>query len=251
MLFRSFTENQQASKAVQLLNSNFTIISEVLREESGIFDKFNGDTAVGTFGIPFNEHDDAKRAVSAALKLRSRLKDDLLRKGLKFGYGISTGVVLTGNIGPDTRPQFTALGSPFVLCQRLTQEAKNYKVDIVIDSSTREEIKEDFHVRELDMILLKGKEKILSIFEVIDFKSVELSRDRTTSFICFELGLNEYRLQNWIMAISHFRKAVQLTDDEPSKIFIWRCKAILEGQFEVPKLGWDCTWSDEFQTEDL
>ena len=62
--------------------------------------------------------------------------------------------------------------------------------------------------------------------------------------ICFELGLAEYRSQNWSIAQSHFKKAVQISDDLPAKTFAERCRGILEGEFDIPPIGvWDGTWN--------
>jgi adenylate cyclase len=77
-------------------------------------------------------------------------------------------------------------------------------------------------MRELDTYCLKsestGESDLTTAYEVVDFRTAELTRDIVTSFICFELGLSEYRQQNWIMCVSHFRKAIQLTSDGPSRV---------------------------------
>jgi hypothetical protein len=57
------------------------------------------------------------------------------------------------------------------------------------------------------------------------------------------MGLKEYRNQNWSVAMTHFKKAVQLADDGPSGTFYERCGLVLEGQYEIPENGWDHCWS--------
>lgn len=105
---------------------------------------------------------------------------------------------------------------------------------------------DEFYLRELDTCCLKcdstGETDLTTAYEVVDFRTAELTRDIVTSFICFELGLSEYRQQNWIMCVSHFRKAIQLTHDEPSRVMTARAKAVLDGRFEVPT-PWDETWN--------
>jgi hypothetical protein len=48
--------------------------------------------------------------------------------------------------------------------------------------------------------------------------------------ICYELGLSEYRARNWQASLMHFKKAVKLTEDKPSKAFADRCKLFIDGK---------------------
>jgi adenylate cyclase len=59
--------------------------------------------------------------------------------------------------------------------------------------------------------------------------------------VCYELGQAEYRAKNWQAALMHFKKAITIADDMPSKTLFDRCVALLERRLEVPEL-WDGTW---------
>eukprot|EP00842_Homolaphlyctis_polyrhiza_P002737 jgi/Hompol1/3464/HPOL_005231-RA len=63
------------------------------------------------------------------------------------------------------------------------------------------------------------------------------------TLICFELGLSEYRARNWQAAIMHFKKAIALSDDKPSRTFIERCRGLIDGKFEVSE-EWDGVWRE-------
>lgn len=138
--------------------------------------------------------------------------------------------------------EYTCIGQCVVIAESIQKASKLYGVSLLITSETRDKIKSLFHLRELDIIYVRGHAKAITIYEVLGHISNELPRDTVTSLICFELGLAEYRQKNWQIAISHFRKSFQLCNDKPSKMFIERCKAIQDDRYEIPALGWDHGW---------
>ncbi|KAJ3388034.1 hypothetical protein HDU92_001642 [Lobulomyces angularis] len=246
--FNSMSEKMEANEVISTLNNYLNNVMNCITEEKGIVDKIFGDSVLGVFGTPYPEGDDAIRAVSTALRIRtwiytSKEKNNSKSPTLRVGLGISSGMVFSGSVGPSDRQEYTVMGDTCCLASQLERATKIYGVDILIDGNSKEEAKTHFHLREVDIVHFKGQKVPIAVYEVLEFRGVELGRDVMTSLICYELGLSEYRQQNWLMAVSHFRKAVQLSDDEPSKVFIWRCKSILEGKFEVPKVNWDGTWN--------
>jgi adenylate cyclase len=55
------------------------------------------------------------------------------------------------------------------------------------------------------------------------------------------LGIAEFKAKNWQSAIMHFKKAISLSDDRPSRAFVERCKGLIEGKYEIPE-EWDGVW---------
>lgn len=243
------------AKTISLLSEYYSKVSRTVTEKKGLVHTLEAESFMSSYGIPFNEEDDCKQAIEAALLLR-RSASELAKENpstikelekLQINIGISTGIVLSGNVGPPNRMEYLVLGDACNFSKQIESWAQIFGVDIIIDHETREKVKDFFHTREIDTLNLETGANTFSptaIYEVIESKSIELPRDLTTCFLCFELGLVEYRQQNWLMAMSHFRKAIQLYQDQPSKVLSNRCKAILEGRFEVPKPGvWDFTWT--------
>ncbi len=208
-----------------------------------------GDAVLSVFGTPFSGANDTKNAVTAALQVKAAViamnqknMQNLSFPQLKVGIGISTGNMITGVVGSATRKEYAVLGDGVNLAASIEKATKIYGTAIMVCDRTRHEVRDYFHMREIDTIQVKGRAKPIVVFEVLASSSAELQREVMTSLICFELGLAEYRQQNWTMAISHFSKAVHLADDAPSKTFISRCRAILDGRYEIPRDGWDFTW---------
>lgn len=247
-----------ASKSFVILDHFYKVVASVISSKRGIVESFNGSSFRGAFGIPFSQEVEsvAHDAVSSALLIRDKMSEWINEadrstyaniQKLEVRIGVTSGMVQGGKAGPDERLEYVIIGDSCYQAQQLSSSAQTFGVSVVIDRTTRESLGEDFHLRELDAYPIGlpsvGETKITTLFQVVDIRSVGLSRDTVTSFICFELGLSEYRQQNWIMCVSHFRKAVQLTNDGPSKVMTARAKAILDGRFEVPKEDWDETWN--------
>jgi adenylate cyclase len=42
----------------------------------------------------------------------------------------------------------------------------------------------------------------------------------------------------------HFKKAIALTDDKPSRAFVDRCRLYIDGKREIPAAGWEGIFTD-------
>ncbi|KAJ3243785.1 hypothetical protein HDU78_011770 [Chytriomyces hyalinus] len=113
---------------------------------------------------------------------------------------------------------------------------------MLICEKTQPEVRDKFHFREVDQVILKGNAIPVTLYEVLGPSHVELAREVITSTICFELGLSEYRNQNWAVAQLHFKKAIQTYDDGPSKMFVKRCQDLVDGDIKLPA-DWDGCWN--------
>ncbi|KAJ3126532.1 hypothetical protein HK098_007432 [Nowakowskiella sp. JEL0407] len=245
--FTALSETMDAQDVISLLNEHYTYIFNSITQEQGVLDKYIGDAVMGVFGLPFASENDAERAISCSLKIKEELekmnqKNDI--RGLpvlKMGIGIATGVCLSGTMGAPKRIEYGIVGESVNLAMRLELATKTYGSSVIICDRTREDTKNSYHLREIDKLVVKGRVRPVTIFEVLGPIDMDLTHDQMTSFICYELGLAEYRSQNWQTAIAHFRKAVQLTADQPAQTMMERCKQIIEGVYKVSNT-WDGSW---------
>jgi adenylate cyclase len=107
-----------ATEVVAWLNELFTIVVRVVGEEGGWVDKFEGDAALCAFGAPAPLDDHPTHALRAARRLRDVVVP------LSFGIGVSSGLVVAGNIGSESRFEYTVIGDPVNEASRLTEAAK-------------------------------------------------------------------------------------------------------------------------------
>lgn len=111
-----------ATEVVRVLNRFFRVVVEVVEAEGGLVNKFEGDAALCVFGAPVTREDPAGDALRAARNLAARLVRELPE--IDFGIGVSAGVAVAGNVGAESRLEYTVVGDPVNEAARLAELAK-------------------------------------------------------------------------------------------------------------------------------
>ena len=89
-------------------------------------------------------------------------------KRISIGIGINTGIMTVGNMGSIGRMNYTLMGDMCNLGARLEGTNKQYSTTIIISEFTYAQVKDRVIARELDNIRVKGKNKPVLIYELID-----------------------------------------------------------------------------------
>jgi adenylate cyclase len=110
------------TEVVRLLNRFFRVVNEVVESEEGVVNKFEGDAALCVFGAPVASEDPAGQALGAARVLAERLEREVPEIG--FGIGVSAGRAVAGNVGSESRFEYTVIGDPVNEAARLCDLAK-------------------------------------------------------------------------------------------------------------------------------
>lgn len=116
----ALAQDRPAGEVVDVLNRFFTVVVEQIEAQGGYVSRFEGDGAICIFGAPVPLPDHASRALRAARHLASELD----RRGIPAGIGVSSGIVVAGNVGTPQRYEYTVIGDPVNEAARLTEEAK-------------------------------------------------------------------------------------------------------------------------------
>lgn len=178
--FTSMSEKMSPPEIVSILNEYMTEMVEIINKYRGVVDKFVGDEIMVIYGAPlsYGEVLDAKLAVATAVDMIKRVKE-LHQKWEKEGkplltpgIGINTGVVVAGNMGSRDRLSYTVIGDAVNTASRLCSSAG--KLQILISETTYNLVKEFVKVNELEPIKVKGKEKPLKVYEVLDYTASPL-----------------------------------------------------------------------------
>ena len=165
---------------VQWLNSYFTKMIDCVEKTNGVVDKFIGDAMMAHWGTAYTTgsiRKDAYNCVAAALMMRMALHrmnkehkpGDPANPRVRIGCGINTGIVTAGQIGSNLRMEYTVTGDPVNLASRLEGLNKALGTDILITEDTWRLVKKRFITEEMPSVLVKGKEKPIRIFAVINF----------------------------------------------------------------------------------
>ena len=244
--FTPLTEALGPQGTVSLLNEYFTIMVECISEEGGMLDKFIGDAIMAGFGIPLPHDDDADRAVRAAVAMTSRLhewnssriKNDQMPVGM--GIGLNTDTVVSGNIGSPKRMDYTMIGDGVNLAARLESACKQYSAKILISEFTQAQLKTTYRMRDVDLVVVKGKTQPVRIFELLDYHTEESFPNLMNVLASFRDGINEFRAQRWSNAEDAFKTCLEYNaGDALSATYIDRCTYMAENP---PGDDWDGRW---------
>jgi adenylate cyclase len=170
--FTSVTEKGNPEELVSQLNEYFTRMVDVVFRHKGTVDKFVGDMVMALFGAPVDDVDHAEHAVAAAVDMVREL--DALnekwggegRERLDIGIGVNSGEMIAGNIGSSSIMSYTVIGDNVNLGSRLESLNKEYRTRIIISDATRTRLTGKYDIRPLGEVVVKGKTRPVSIFEV-------------------------------------------------------------------------------------
>ena len=244
--YTTLTENLGASEVVSLLNQYFGTMVEAVFNYEGTLDKFIGDALMAVFGAPLELEDHAWRSVQAALDMRERLKVFNERRiiqeqpQIRIGVGISSGEVVSGNIGSHKRMDYTVIGDGVNLSSRLEGVTKEYDCDIILSEFTYNLCRERIWARQLDTIRVKGKHQAVNIYELIGDRSMQLT-DSTQEFLFhYHAGRRAYLSRDFQQALICFDAAKRMrSSDKAVAIHLERCSNYLK---KPPPASWDGVW---------
>ena len=244
--FTTLTESLGATGTVSLLNEYFTIMVDCIQDEGGMLDKFIGDAIMAVFGTPFSHDDDPDRGVRAAIKMMTELyilNEARVKAGkipIDHGMGVNSDMIVSGNIGSPKRMDYTVIGDGVNLAARLESACKQYGARIIISEYTFNELKATYRTREIDKVIVKGKTKPVSIFEVLDYHNKDTFPNMIEVLGNFNSGVEYYKDARWDDAKKLFSDALKGNpEDKCSKMYIERCEYLKQNS---PKGEWDGVW---------
>ena len=248
--FTGISERLSPTGLVKMVNRYFTLMTECIKAEGGIIDKFIGDAIMAYWGPPFiTEEEQASAACRAAIRQRDALVQfrkelpDLLglRKDIpeiNIRIGLATGEVVVGNIGSDTARSYTVMGDIVNLASRLESINKQYGTTIIISEATMRMADIHIEVMELDRIIVKGKSEPVEIYELLSLTG-ELDEASALRRIRFAEAIVAYRNQDWLVAGAIFTELHEKFNDKTAKIFIERINLLTSHSLGS---GWDGVW---------
>jgi adenylate cyclase len=183
--FTGLSEGMTPQGLVKVMNRYLSTMSEPIRAQQGIIDKYIGDAIMAFWNAPVDDAEQEANACDAALEMQARataLNDELKREAdanggvylpLRVGIGLNTGPCVVGNMGSDFRFNYSVLGDTVNVASRLEARTKDYRLPLVIGSRTAERAKEKFATMEIDLIKVKGKKEPEAVFAVLGRAEVQ------------------------------------------------------------------------------
>ena len=170
--FTTLSEIMTPQELVNHLNLYLTAMTDIIMDYEGTLDKYVGDEIMCFWGAPIAQPDHAMLACKCALRQMEVLKELNSNwppeKNINIGIGLNSGIMTVGNMGSLGRMNYTLTGDNVNLGARLEGTNKQYKTNVIISEYTYDLVKERVIARELDNIRVKGKNKPVLIYELLD-----------------------------------------------------------------------------------
>jgi adenylate cyclase len=169
--FTAYATENSPEQVVEALNAYLEIATSVIIKYGGYIDKFIGDAVMGVFGVPVFRQDHVERAVRSAIHMQEELhKQSLHGNQLLASVGISihTGEVVAGNVGSQTKMEYTVIGDSVNVTSRLNALAGSG--DVVVSRQVKEKIDHLLTTESIGVHTLKGKSEPVEIFKVLQMQ---------------------------------------------------------------------------------
>ncbi|MCL2066696.1 MAG: adenylate/guanylate cyclase domain-containing protein [Treponema sp.] len=256
---RSFSTISEAlgdpEKLVELLNFYLTRMSNIVLENHGTIDKYEGDAIIAFFGAPVHLPNHASLACRSAISMKKaemKINHEALSHGLIDSevkralvansimkspddpaplftrLGVNTGDMVVGNMGTSSKMDYTIMGNAVNLAARLEGVNKMYNTGgILISEYTREHIGDEFIVRPLSRVRVVGINTPLRLFELLDIAE-DAPSDLTAMVKSWEQGFGAYENRDFRAARDIFNAIYQQnSNDLAAKLYLNRCDKYL------------------------
>ncbi|EKD70477.1 MAG: hypothetical protein ACD_46C00523G0003 [uncultured bacterium] len=244
--FTTLAEHMHPNQLMRHLCKYLDELSKIIDKHGGTIDKYIGDSIMAFWGAPLPEQDPCQHAARAALeglKHSRKLNAAWTAKGKPVFFtriGLHLGEAVVGNVGSSERLNYTAIGDAINLASRLEGANKMYGTQIIVSESVYKVLQNEFVLRMLDRVIVKGKKKTNYIYELLAEKPEEVTFDVEKYNNFFIKGFSAYEQQQWNEAIGHFNNCLQIyPEDTVAPIFIQRCNYL---KSHPPKNAWDGIW---------
>jgi adenylate cyclase len=156
---------REPAEVVELLNRFFGVVVEEVDEHRGLVNKFIGDAVLAIFGAPVELENHASLALAAARAMATRLAEEV--PDVAAGIGVSTGEAVAGNVGDESRFEYTVIGDAVNAAARITELAKDVDGRLLAawDSVEAADDDEAAHWQQHETVTLRGRnaETVLAV----------------------------------------------------------------------------------------
>jgi adenylate cyclase len=237
--FTTISEALDPESLTALLNDYLSAMTDIIHEENGTVDKYEGDAIIAFWNAPLDIPDHAFRAVNAALRCQEKLAELRPRylaktgKELYMRIGINTGYAVVGNMGSKDRFDYTMLGDSVNLAARLEGVNKEFGTYTMVSAKTREMVGDMFCFRELARVAVVGKKEAVTVFEPVRKEIYNATQDIMEKFLN---GLQFFYQGQFDAALEIFQSIADI--DPPSAKYIGKCREVKKQAIS----DWDGVW---------
>lgn len=228
--FTHLSEEMSPEENFKFINSFLRRMEPAISKNKGFIDKYIGDAIMALF---IERADDA---LLAAIEMRSILQAYNLHREksnyqhIRVGIGINTGELMLGTIGGKARMDGTVISDAVNLASRIESLTKTFHVPILVSEHlvNKLENKNQFYLREIDRLRVKGKQKLVTIYECFNCDKQSVIDRKLETIDLYNKGLASFRDENYYEAIDYFNECqVSCPEDPIPVIYLNRCNQFI------------------------
>jgi len=216
--FTSLSEKMTPEENFRFINSYLSEMGPIVKEHRGFIDKYIGDAIMALF------KGDVRNAIHASNQMLRRLQEDLgwntFREGelVRIGIGLHTGEMMLGTVGEANRMEGTVISDAVNLASRIEGLTKAYGVGLLISEDTYQLIEEpqEFNIRMIDRVKVKGKQRAVTIYEVFDCDTPVLKAAKQEYLTDFESAISMFFEGKLQIALDILRAYLEKVPDDHS-----------------------------------
>ncbi len=166
--FTSYATEKAPEEVVEALNAYLEISTSIIIQYGGYIDKFIGDAVMGVFGVPVFRSDHVERAARAAMQIQTTLQQESLKGNTllaSVGISIHSGIVVAGNVGSQSKMEYTVIGDTVNVAARLNALAA--AGEIVVSQQVKEKLDHLMSTEALGPQKIKGKDHPVEAYRVL------------------------------------------------------------------------------------
>jgi signal transduction histidine kinase/class 3 adenylate cyclase/ActR/RegA family two-component response regulator len=225
--FTNLSESMTPEDNFKFINAYLSRMEPAIVENNGFIDKFIGDAIMALFS---GSADDAVNAGITMLQRLAKYNQHRANSGylpLKIGMGINTGSLMLGTVGGKNRMDGTVISDAVNLASRLEDLTKNYGVSLLISHHTLTRLHnfDEYSIRFIEQVKVKGKLQAVAVFEVFDGDELSLKEGKLATKAIFEAGLFLYYQNALGKAAQRFEEVLRINPrDTVAQIYLKRCQ---------------------------
>jgi adenylate cyclase len=250
-------------RLVNLLNVYLTRMSDIVLENEGIIDKYEGDAIIAFWGAPLPMADHALAACRSAITMKkaeldfnreardlglidAEVMNALLQKEIlktiddpdpvATRFGINTGNMVVGNMGTNNKMNYTIMGNAVNLAARLEGVNKQYGTRILASGDTIAQAGGSILSRRIDHVRVVGIQRPVIIYEPLDLAETAPEETRQLAGL-FNRAMDIFENRDWTAAEAAFEAVLNLVPvDGPAQLYLDRCRIYRKSP---PPAEWD------------
>ncbi|OHD21834.1 MAG: hypothetical protein A2Y34_12490 [Spirochaetes bacterium GWC1_27_15] len=201
--YTAISEKLKPEEVVEFINKCFASLIGIVEKYNGYVDKFIGDCLLCVFGISSFESPELS-ATFCAIEMQDAINSlNIQLKGeysfdLYVTIGIHCGDLILGNIGCESRMDYTIIGDTVNTASRIQKEA--LPSEILLSDELYQKVKNYINVETLNPVKVKNKNQSLTLHKLLSKKELKptviqkeimIGRDNELKLI-----INEYEKEN-------------------------------------------------------